>query len=53
MIADPRGNRRFSGDEAFTGAAESGGDAGLELGIVVEGQAVRNRSAKTSTNSRL
>ncbi|OIW33244.1 phosphoglycerate mutase-like protein [Coniochaeta ligniaria NRRL 30616] len=44
---------RFSGDEAFTGAAESGVDAGLELGIVVEGQAVRTWSTKTGTNSRL
>lgn len=51
--ADAYGNRRFSGDEAFTGAAESGVDAGLQLGIVVEGHAVRNRPTKSSTSSHL
>ncbi|KAB5570652.1 histidine phosphatase superfamily [Coniochaeta sp. 2T2.1] len=46
---------RFSGDEAFAGSAGQGTiDAGLELGVVVEGKAVRTRSSnKTSTTPRL
>ena len=46
--------RRFSGDEAFAGSEGQGTvDAGLELGVVVEGQAVRTRSSKTRTAPRL
>lgn len=48
-------SRRFSGDEAFTdaGPAAQGADAGLELGVVVEPQAARTRTSKTSGTSRL
>lgn len=43
---------RFSGDEAFDGSVEKSYDAGIGLGVVVEGKGTKG-SRPTGTNSRL
>lgn len=42
-------NRRFSGDEMFTGGGQ-GVDAGVELGVVVEGRKKNNNNSNNDDN---